>query len=511
MNQPCESFGKHHNRTANVLGWLLALLLCTLVAPVGAAQPSVDPTIEAIRSRMDEGQALFAAGKFKEAAQVFEQGYQGHPYSAFLFNAGVCHQKVGDLPEALVAFRRYLEKDPQAPDAAQVKERIAKIEAEIARAASSSSAGPEAKKESSDTAAPETMKSLVVVETDPVGAPIKIYRREKDDGAAFSVASTTWKLTAERESPAQFTLDVGRYHIVVEKFGQYNKSETDIDVSPGHVHQFKANLSQGAFMSFLRVRSNVVGAFLYVDDDGKKKIAWGRAPYGQLIAPGKHSVLIEAPGYEPARRQLELAAGEQKDLEIKLERVAVGVMRIDANVPFVEIFVDAAPVGKWKKGDVALEVELPAGEHALSVRSSGYKDLNTTIQVPRGQILPMRAELIATYPRGAAWAQAIVAAGLIGASTYFAVESNRLESELTAERARGTLTNSDARIDQGFWYSVGANGGFALGGVFGVLSIYNFVRDPNPDSSLRRGKRLEFAPSQEEGGFDAVFGKGVAR
>jgi len=120
--------------------------------------------------------------------------------------------------------------------------------------------------------------------------------------------------------------------------------------------------------------------------------------------------------------------------------------------------------------------------------------------VPRGQILPVRANMIKKYPRGAAWTQAALSVALIGASTYFAVESDRLERELLAERDLGTLSSADSRMDQGYWYSIGANGGFALGGIFGLLATYNFIKDPYPDSELRRGRKTDFKESTESAG-----------
>lgn len=498
-----RGFSKARPGRKRTFDWLVALSVLLLVVQVEAAGSSA---IEAIRGRMDEGQGLFITGKYEEAAAVFESGYQSHPYSAFLFNAGVCHQKIGQSDKALAAFRLYLEKDPSAPDALQVRERVAKLEAALAAVVAPPSQGT-----GGDTATPEPlpivpddtdakMKSLVVIETEPTNVPIKIFQRLDPSAPAFGENSpnTGWRLVAERHAPTDFTLDVGRYHIVVEKFHDFNRSETDIDVSPGHVHQFKANLSQGAFMAFLRVNSNVPGAYLFVDDDGSKKVAWGRAPYGELIPPGAHTVLVEAPGFEPQTTEIELTTGEQKELTVELVRVGFGIVRIDANVPAVSVFVANKPAGTWKRGEVALQIKLPAGAQQLLITADGHKDLRTTVDVPRGQVLPMRADMIASYPRGAAWAQAIVAASLIGASTYFALESNRLDAELRADRAAGNLTASDPRLDQGFWYSAGADGGFVLGGIFGGLSIYNFLKDPYPDSSLRRGKRQEFESQRDK-------------
>lgn len=495
---------------AHAVAWALGLVAFLFIARVDATNGGPSG-LEAIRVQMDKGQALFLSGKYEEAAEVFEQGYQAYPYSAFLFNAGVCHQKVGKSEKALSSFRLYLEKDPKAPDADQVKERVGKLEAAVLAANPQNEEGDDEdgqgpREPSEETTTPPvpdetnaTMKSLVVVETEPAGAPILIYRRVDPQARAFQegAENSGWKLVAERKAPADFTLDVGKYHVVVDKFREFNRSETDIDVSPGHVHQFKANLSQGAFMAFLRVNSNVPGAYVFVDDE-KKKVAWGRAPYGELIAPGPHSLIVEAPGFEPAQAQVELEAGEQKEIEVQLVRLGFGIVRVDANTPEISVFSKQNLLGTWKQGDVALEIKLPAGENELRITADGHKDLRTTVDIPRGQILPLRAHMIESYPRGTAWAQAIIAAGLIGASTYFALESDRIEDNLRAERAAGNLSAADSRIDQGYWYSIGADAGFVLGGLFTGLSVFNFVRDPHPDSSVRKGKRLEFENEREK-------------
>jgi hypothetical protein len=288
------------------------------------------------------------------------------------------------------------------------------------------------------------------------------------------------------------TLDVGRYHVVIDKFQDYNEAQTSLDVSPGHVHHFKANLSQGEFTGFLEVTSNVVGAKLYLDDDGDRSAVWGEAPHGALIAPGQHTLRVEAPGHEPVEMKVELATGDRKEIEVTLTRVGFGVLRLDADVGEVTLSIDQKPYGVWRQGDSALEAELPAGSHEVLVSAKGYKDLRKTVTVPRGQILPMRARMVEKYPRGAAWTQAVLAAGFLGAGIYFGVESNRLDKELEAERAAGYLYEQDPRIKQGFWYSIGADTGFVLSGLFAALATYNFVRDPYPDPQLQLGKKREF-------------------
>lgn len=450
--------------------------------------------LEAIRQQMEQGQAFFVAGKYAEAAEIFERGFQQHPYSAFLFNAAVCHEKQGELERALGALRKYLEVDPAAPDADEVNARIARLQ-EALRAREE--AGPDGQPETPAPAAPspdQNMKSLVVIETTPSEAPVQIYRQVDPKAPPFVAgqANRGYKLVVERRAPVSLTLDVGRYHIVVEKFREFNRSEADIVVSPGHVHHFQANLSQGAFMAFLRVNSNVPGAYIFVDDDQQKRPPWGRAPHGELIAPGKHTLRVEAPGYQPHIETVELEASDQRELDVRLVRLDYGIVRVDANVPEAFVSIDDRPLGLWQKGQPPLEAELPSGTHQLTVTADGHKELRTTFEVPRGQVLPLRAHMIPTYPRGTAWTQAAIAAVFLGTGTYLGLESNRLHDELAADRSAGYLDGSDPRIDRGRWFSIGANAGFVIGGVFAVLSTYNFVKDPYPDSALQRGKRREF-------------------
>ncbi len=510
--------------------WLVVAVALAVGAPTAATaqgrRDAVSRKLESIRKQMEKGQDLFVSGKYADAAAVFEAGFKQYPYSAFLFNAGVCYQKMNDIGHALEKFREYVRVDPNAPDIDKVKERIAKLAAAQARppveagapvstdagvqtgdagAPPPGDAGAEAAPARVEAGTPpptgadlgadqNVMKSLVVVETDPAGAPLELYARTRASAGPFrsGAANPGWKRVAETTSPADLTLDVGHYHVVVKKFRDFNRSETDIDVSPGHVYHFKANLSQGAFMSFLRVSANVKGAHIYLDDKQKKHPEWGETPFGELVSPGKHTILVEAPGFEPLLLPIEVKHGEQKEVEGKLVRVSYGYLSLTSNAAEARVEIDEKPMGYWKSGEPPLMVKAPSGHHKLTISASGRKTFEGDVVVPRGQVLPVAARMIPKYPRGAAWTQAVIGAAFIGASTYFGVESNRLYNEVKHDRKAGVLEEGDSRITKGLWYSVGADAGFAIGGVLGVLSIYNFVKDPLPPSSIKTGKPGEF-------------------
>jgi tetratricopeptide (TPR) repeat protein len=487
----------------------LGIGLYTLGTTIGTAtaQPSrsASQKLEAIRQLMEKGQGQYLAGNYQGAADIFEGGFKQYPYSAFLFNAGVCYQKLGDSDRALVKFRDYLKVDPNAPDLEKVNQRIAALEA--ARgipAAPVTDAGVGGGVAVDAGVAPtpvapqvddaSAMRSLVVVETEPADAPLRFYSRTDPNAAAFTLGSQNpgWKEIASARSPANLTLAVGKYHVVVEKFRDFNESHADIDVSPGHVYQFKANLSQGEFMAFLRVSANVKGGYVWLDDNKKERPFWGTTPHGELVSAGQHQVLVEAPGFEPLLAPVTVKHGEQKEMEVKLERVGYGFLRIDSNAPEIKIRVDEQPKGVWKAGTEPLDVQSPSGPHKLTIVADGRKTFETVVDVPRGQVLPIHVKMIPKYPRGAAWTQAVIGAAFIGAAAYFGNESNKIHDQLEADRKAGRLEESDSRANKGRWFAVGANGGFAVGGVLGILATYNFIKDPLPESSMKADKVVEF-------------------
>src|SRR5450432_3019341 len=406
-----------------VLLFLLLALVAILSTSAIAQTPGDSPgkRLEAIRAQMEKGQGLYVAGNYSGAAEVFEAGYATYPYSAFLFNAGVCYQKQNDVDHALAKFKEYLKADPNAPDADKVNARIATLEAAKAAALAAAASAPATDAGVSadgGVAAPpkpavilpsgddqNAMKSLVVIETEPDGAPLRIYQRLDANAAQFKIGTSNsgWKEVVATHAPANLTLDVGHYHVVVEKFRDFNASEADMAVSPGHVHQLKANLSQGQFMAFLRVSANVIGAHVWIDDKKKEHPEWGETPHGELVPGGKHVVLVEAPGFEPLVSNVELEHGEQKELEVRMTRVNYGVLRIDSSAPSVKVKIDEQPKGVWRSGEEPLDARSDYGEHKLRVTSDGRKTFEGTIVVPRGQILPLHVKMIPKYPRGPAW------------------------------------------------------------------------------------------------------------
>ena len=447
-------------------------------------------TLDAIKTHMDQRLALFTQEKYEEAAQEFDRGYAEHPYPAFLFNAGVCLQQLGKNSEAKKHFEDYLKADPGAPDSADVKERIAKLDK--AEAASGETTEVVAEVGASNAA----MRSLVIVETEPASAPITVYRNDSTAKNAFVIGGTNadWKKVSTAKAPYNFTLPVGEYFIAVSEFNGYNASGTALSVKAGHVHHFKANLSQGDFMAHLRIVANVRGARIYIDDPKAAKPEIGRTPYSELVTAGEHDLLIRAPGFKDYHEKISLETGEQKETFARLERVDFGILRLTLEIPSTEIIVDqnAPEPYIFETQPKGIDLVLSSGDHRLRISADGKKTLDVRIQVPRGQIQPAVIRMQDTYPRSTAWLLAGLSAASLGGGIILGLQANDQQATLDSQNASGTLSNDDPALQNAEWTAIGANAAFGLSAILAGFSTYSFLKDPYPESDITLAAPKEF-------------------
>jgi hypothetical protein len=90
---------------------LVAILFTLSVAGAAPAQPaSVGPADVARAERLyDEGVAATDRGDFAGAISLFQASYALNPLADVLYNIGMCHKALGELPQALNAFRDYVD------------------------------------------------------------------------------------------------------------------------------------------------------------------------------------------------------------------------------------------------------------------------------------------------------------------------------------------------------------------------------------------------------------------
>jgi tetratricopeptide (TPR) repeat protein len=83
------------------------------------------------REAFTEGQALYRAGDFASALAAFQRAEEASPSPAAVYNIGRCHERLGQLPEAVAAYERYLSEAPAAADHDAVAGRVAELRRQI--------------------------------------------------------------------------------------------------------------------------------------------------------------------------------------------------------------------------------------------------------------------------------------------------------------------------------------------------------------------------------------------
>ncbi len=513
---------------------LLVAVIALLAAPAAlgpsreARSAPCSGSIDESRRHMERGFLLYDRKQFLDAAAEFDAAYRAQAFSAFLCNAAMAYQEALDFPNAIVRYRAFLAAEPNPPDLARIKAMLTWLEAQsaaqlAARAARDGGAGddgggdggapsPAIAPPPGDAPPPVEMsrsfRSQVIVISDPPDAPLSVYARRGAAAAPFVAgrANPGWERVASGvRTPHDISLAAGSYHVVIDAFADYKRSETDLELLPGRLYEFKANLSQGEFLGFLRVLAPAAGALVYVDDPPPhRRPPWGRSPHGSLIESGAHAVWIEAPGYEPATASVLVEHGKTVELTPALSRVAHGYLRVDGNADEVTVRIDGVPRGIYTLQGEPVRLRLPGGSHRLELAADGRKTYAGDVDVPRGQELGVHGRLSFRPSRSSAVATGALAVGaVIGGVALF-----RQAGQPPPPPAPGMTSTSPST-----YLRIGGVASFGVGALLGFSTVYLLASDPTPPSRVQLDKPRELdddgdEPSDHGAGAPPTPGRG---
>ncbi len=169
----------------------------------------------------------------------------------------------------------------------------------------------------------------------------------------------------------------------------------------------------------ITVKCNVDGAEVFVRD---KRV--GVTPLAPLRTTAGHAALrVRADGYKVFERTLDLAGGASTETTVDLALIDTsGVLIVRSSIAGVHVTLD----GKLR-GDVPLELSLPAGVHDVKLDRSGYEPTATSVVLNPGKreavdIPLVRSPLI--VERWWFWTL-LGAAAAGGVATYFVVTTER--------------------------------------------------------------------------------------
>ncbi len=112
-------------------------LLLAVVLTLGAPSPSVaEPSaVQRAREQVAKARVHFKLQEFDSAAAAWREAYRLHPTPALLLNIGQAERMGGRPREAKHAYESYLADLPNAPNRAEVEQRIAELSQKLAAVA----------------------------------------------------------------------------------------------------------------------------------------------------------------------------------------------------------------------------------------------------------------------------------------------------------------------------------------------------------------------------------------
>ncbi|HXT95778.1 MAG TPA: PEGA domain-containing protein [Polyangia bacterium] len=492
-----------------------ALLLAAAVfLGIGAAaraadEATPDTALNEAKEDFETAQTFFVRGEYDAAAAKFLEAYNKKPYPAFLFNVAVSYEKGKQLEKAKTYFEKYLQDDPNASDAAQVRLRLDVIGKLVAppppappvaappapgtppgpagpgpvappttapgtTSPPGTAPGPPAAPAAPATpgpppapAAPPPVlpdidtKGLVVIDSKPQGATI--YLNDKRSGP---FGHTPWHGSLESK-PVRLILESKGYK--AEERAISPRSDKLIDVYIA--------LSEEHYLGWIEITSNVVGADLFID---RKDIgAIGRTPFTGQLKPGKHTVFLEKFGWQPLQQEIDVPAGTALQHQLDMQKSQAGWIAITGKTTAGgRLIVDE------KFGCVTpCRVELPPGKHKLRVERKGFEDYNDTVELGQGIETAIEVQMSPTPPRGHAISTGIVALVIIGAGAYVGYLSNNNKNGLQNDLKNGVLIdNNDSRFTTGKIEAIGADVLYGVGAIVAATALYGLL-EHGPDST----------------------------
>lgn len=460
------------------------LLLVLLLTPAAAfaddspaSSAAADPALQEAKAAFEEAQTLYTQEQFEGAASKFMVAYDKKPFSSFLFNAAVAYEKAKLLDKAIWTFQRYIEVDPQASDAVEVKGRIDSLKAVVAPPP----AGQPGEKPVQVLPTIAT-KGLVIIESKPSGASIYL-----DDKAKGLFAKTPW----------QGSFEPRPIKLLLEAKG-FKPEEREIFPRKDKIVELYISMSEQHFLGWIEVVSNVPGADVFID---RLEIgAIGKTPYTGHLKPGKHTLWVQKAGFEATRKEIEVEPGTATTHSMNLELVNYGTLRAGGKSSGGgKLFINGAPAC-----DLPCEQQLKPGEHALVVRKDDMEDYEGKLTVNRADLTQMDLTYSAKPSRAKAWTEAVFSAAFFAGGIYLGLKGNELKDEIKRDVDDPTklVRSNDSRKTTGKLYYIGADVCLGAGIITAGLALWNFLEKGPPSTATLKttnvanpsGGKVSFAP-----------------
>lgn len=210
-------------------------------------------------------------------------------------------------------------------------------------------------------------KAMLNVELIPNFGTIRVVTRP-EEGATILLNG----IDMGRTSPATLDRLPKGTHTITVSSEWYETTSRQINVVEGQTEEVVIEMKP----TFAKVTVPAsADEEVFVNGASKGQGTWiGR------LAPGVYAIEKRRPYHESARKQLNLASGDEETVELEVQPIFSSV-KIQSNPIGAEIYLN----GELKGTTPQIVRELLVGEYELTLRKSGYNDLTEAIVVKEGE------------------------------------------------------------------------------------------------------------------------------
>ena len=241
-------------------------------------------------------------------------------------------------------------------------------------------------------------------------------------------------------------------HVVEVRSQGYAPQSVNVTVTAGQQAVAKVDMTTQPpkpATAHLRVVTPVPNAEVFIDGASA-----GPAPFDHNdLAPGKHFVIVRARGYAEWKREVDLDPATPTTLTAELS--ASGTVKVLSNVSGATVLIDGQVMGKTP---VVLD-NIPAGEHFVEIKQSGYIDAKQPFHLDGGDQKILAADLTPIHHGPTA---ADVKRRMRGMTSFSGVTID--PARFTADLAAGYVPFGQVRLTVGaFRYNwIGLDAGIEL-------------------------------------------------
>ena len=172
--------------------------------------------------------------------------------------------------------------------------------------------------------------------------------------------------TAQQLAEAQKAIDQGmKIAQQAVNIGKPSAAQTDAAVPPslGEVGE-------------LKITTEPPGATVQMDGEVVPGITPMTMPQ---VKPGQHVLIATSEGWDPATKNVDVVAGKSAKVTLKLKR-GMATLNLGVTPADAEVLIDGKAHGKGPQ-----QLQVPMGEHTLTLRRDGYQELKETLTINSAQ------------------------------------------------------------------------------------------------------------------------------